>query len=64
MTYCDNQICLFVSTDYNECNEGNHGCHPDATCINEPAGSYDCTCKPGYKGTGFYCTGECYQFIS
>ena len=48
----------FLSADINECQRDN-ACHSEAMCINL-AGSYTCTCKDGYKGDGFYCTGECY----
>ena len=50
----------YAPTDKDEC-QGANDCHPDATCSNTPAGSYTCTCKAGYEGTGFYCAGECYE---
>ena len=46
----------YVSTDSDECS-GNNDCDSEATCINL-AGSYTCTCKTGFEGTGFYCTGK------
>ena len=52
---------FYAHAGINECSEGNHDCHPDASCANTPAGSYTCTCKNGYQGTGFYCVGECHQ---
>ena len=52
---------FYAHTGINECSEGNNDCHPDAICTNTPAGSYTCTCKNGYQGTGSYCAGECYQ---
>ena len=44
-----------MSTDNNECSTS--PCHADATCGNTP-GSFTCTCKPGYSGNGFLCTGK------
>ena len=34
-----------------------HNCSKYAEC-NDTNGSYTCTCKPGYKGDGFICTGN------
>jgi len=43
--------------DTNECLTNNGGCHAQAICSNSP-GSFSCTCKPGYLGDGFNCTGN------
>ena len=43
--------------DENECRKASHSCHEFAECNNTPGG-YDCKCKPGYKGDGFYCYGK------
>ena len=32
-------------------------CHGDAKCENT-IGSYECVCKKGYTGDGFYCEGK------
>jgi alpha-tubulin suppressor-like RCC1 family protein len=43
--------------DVDECFEGTQQCHVTAACKNT-AGSYDCTCPPGYSGgtnAGFAC---------
>ncbi|XP_027038160.1 uromodulin-like [Pocillopora damicornis] len=40
--------------DINECTEGSHRCHRDATCQNT-AGSYRCTCNSQYIGDGLNC---------
>lgn len=40
--------------DINECTEGSHGCHRDATCQNT-VGSYRCTCNSQYIGDGLNC---------
>lgn len=43
--------------DINEC-LGSHGCHPNASCVNNP-GSYECKCKPNFVGDGkSNCVGE------
>ena len=45
-----------VYTDINEC-EGDHGCAHE--CVNT-LGSYECTCRPGYRlgRNGKRCKGE------
>ncbi|XP_073239913.1 laminin subunit alpha-4-like [Porites lutea] len=42
-------------SDINECEQGTHNCNSNAVC-NNTKGSYNCTCKPGYKGNGYNCT--------
>ena len=49
----------FISTDIDECVGGSHSCSPDAYC-NNTKGSYNCTCKPGFTGSGRECEGMCY----
>lgn len=46
-----------VCADADECAEGSDDCHIDALCQNTPK-SYNCICKPGYKGDGKQCEGE------
>lgn len=46
----------FGCLDVNECAEGKANCHENAICVNE-IGSYQCICKHGYSGNGFFCTG-------
>ncbi|CAH3160925.1 unnamed protein product, partial [Pocillopora meandrina] len=43
--------------DIDECVGGSHSCSPDAYC-NNTKGSYNCTCKPGFLGSGRECEGE------
>lgn len=43
--------------DVDECAEGSDDCHIDALCQNT-AKSFNCICKPGYKGDGKQCEGE------
>uniref|UniRef100_A0A669EM17 Signal peptide, CUB and EGF-like domain-containing protein 1 n=1 Tax=Oreochromis niloticus TaxID=8128 RepID=A0A669EM17_ORENI len=43
-----------VCADVDECAEGSDDCHIDALCQNT-AKSYNCICKPGYKGDGTQC---------
>ncbi|XP_042072796.1 signal peptide, CUB and EGF-like domain-containing protein 1 [Haplochromis burtoni] len=40
--------------DVDECAEDSDDCHIDALCQNT-AKSYNCICKPGYKGDGKQC---------
>ncbi|CAF89775.1 unnamed protein product, partial [Tetraodon nigroviridis] len=42
--------------DVDECAEGSDDCHIDALCQNTLK-SYNCICKPGYKGDGKQCEG-------
>lgn len=39
------------------CGKG-HACHINATCLNLNT-KYSCTCRPGFQGNGFDCTGQC-----
>ncbi len=51
-----------MRADYNECALGTSGCSAFAICTdnvipgNGPT-SFTCTCKDGYSGNGFNCTG-------
>ena len=47
----------FIS-DVDECQISSHNCSDNATCINTE-GSFNCSCKPGYIGNGYNCTGWC-----
>ena len=48
--------CNFVS-DIDECNTDFKNCHQKALCHNTQ-GSFTCSCKPGYEGDGYNCTGK------
>ena len=48
-------------SDINECNAEIHNCSSNAFC-NNTKGSYNCSCKPGYTGDGWTCTGKFYGF--
>ena len=48
---------FYYFADINECETGKHHCDSHAFC-NSTKGSYNCTCKPGYFGNGFNCTGN------
>ena len=47
----------FCHTDLDECTDGSHSCHENAVCINTE-GSFTCSCRHGYVGNGYNCTGE------
>ena len=47
----------FASTDVDECILGEHTCHVNANCT-DTDGSFNCTCREGYEGNGFNCTGD------
>lgn len=47
---------MFLS-DQDECSAEDHNCNLNADCVNTP-GSYRCTCKEGFNGDGFSCSGE------
>jgi len=50
--------------DINECNAGGtNNCHPQAICTNT-IGSFTCTCKTGYSGSGVSCTGNVTFFFN
>ena len=44
-------------TDIDKCKADTYVCGSDAIC-NNTHGSFNCTCKPGYKGDGKNCTGN------
>ncbi|XP_072041696.1 uncharacterized protein [Amphiura filiformis] len=43
-----------IAADINECTNGEHNCHDDATCTNT-MGSFSCECNSGYSGDGTVC---------
>ena len=49
-------IC-FSFSDIDEFNTDFKSCHNKALCHNTQ-GSYTCSCKPGYEGDGYNCTGK------
>ena len=53
--FCDRKV--FFSSEINECYDGTHSCSSNALCTNT-YGDYNCTCKSGYEGSGFNCTGK------
>ena len=48
---------FFFCSDVNECVRGLHKWSSDAFC-NNTKGSYNCTCKHGFKGNGRECKGR------
>ena len=70
--YCDSitdfQMFFFLDfllLDNDECQLMTHDCSVHAACANTE-GSFTCTCKTGYLGSGKICTGkmQSMQFIS
>ena len=51
------KIYWVYSSDIDECNAANNSCHENAWC-NNTQGSFNCSCKPGYEGDGYNCTGK------
>ncbi len=51
-----NGFLFHFTPDINECTSEQHNCHQDANCINLK-GSFNCTCKRGYRGNGVSCEG-------
>uniref|UniRef100_A0A8C6P4A1 Signal peptide, CUB and EGF-like domain-containing protein 1 n=1 Tax=Nothobranchius furzeri TaxID=105023 RepID=A0A8C6P4A1_NOTFU len=51
---CEFRHCGIIKVYVDECAEGSDDCHIDALCQNTPK-SYNCICKPGYKGDGKEC---------
>ena len=48
---------LFIQfTDVNECELEAYPCSPNANCT-DADGSFNCTCREGFEGDGFNCTG-------
>ena len=45
------------SIDINECLNEVPVCDENADCFNTD-GSYECTCRPGYRGSGRVCEGN------
>lgn len=50
-----NQIMMKQKGD-DYCGKG-HACHINATCLNLNT-KYSCTCRSGFRGNGFECTGK------
>ncbi|KAF7241491.1 Fibrillin-1 [Varanus komodoensis] len=46
---------MIMSGDVNECEIGAHNCDRNAICTNT-AGSFKCSCSPGWLGDGIKCT--------
>ena len=50
-------------SDIDECSENTHSCNKrKATCANS-AGSFICSCKPGFTGDGHNCRGKILKSI-
>ena len=48
-----------MHSDIDECQISSHNCSNNAICINTE-GSFNCSsCKPGYSGNGYNCSGGC-----
>ena len=51
------QLMLLSPYRHHECWDNSDNCDVNAYC-NNIVGSYNCTCNPGYTGTGTTCTGK------
>ena len=51
-----NQLLFFLLTDVDECKNADV-CEDNAQCTNTE-GSYNCSCKDGYRGNGVNCSGK------
>ena len=56
-----NLLPLVSFSDVDECVNGTQNCHSNANCTNI-AGSFYCTCNPGYMGNGTYCSGKYHTY--
>ena len=52
----------YFDSDFDECSNGSHDCHKNATCINI-AGHFECICNPGLTGDGHICAGNIGFFL-
>ena len=56
-------LCIpIILTDIDECLTGANNCSDDALCA-DTNGGYNCTCKRGFEGDGFACSGECFSIL-
>ena len=53
-----NLLAFIEPADINECELAIHSCSAYANCT-DTDGSFNCTCREGFEGEGFNCTGMC-----
>jgi len=58
MFYSRIERTLRICVDIGRCADYNGKCSADATCTDRQHLGVKCTCKEGYTGDGFTCTGE------
>lgn len=60
--FCFVILTTYERSDIDECSTDGHTCDVNARCQNT-YGSYNCSCKKGYRGDGRSCSGTFWLFL-